>query len=119
MEAINAREQELGEITQRLFNAQPDSVSGHVAKIRQFVSERLGDIRSLLNADVQRAKAELAKHVSGIRMLPQPEGKKGHYIAEGEWNLLGGFTAGPDNQENAKKRVRSGHMGDSSFLRHG
>ena len=105
VEAINSREQELGEITQRLFAAQPDSVSAHVSKIRRFVSERLGDIRQLLYADVRRAKIELAKHVSGIRMLPQPEGKKGHYIATGEWNLLGGYAEGVGHQDGSEKRV--------------
>ncbi len=99
VEAINSRERELGEITQRLFAAQPDSVSGHVADVRRFVSERLGDIRQLLYADVPRARAELTKHVSGIRMLPQPQGKKGYYIATGEWNLLGGY-------QDREKRVR-------------
>jgi hypothetical protein len=59
-------------------------------QVRQFVTDRLGDIRSLLRADVQRAKAELAKHVSTIEMIPQEAGRKGHYIAAGEWDLLGG-----------------------------
>ena len=108
VEAINGREQELGEITQRLFAAQPDSVSAHVAKIRQFVSERLGDIRHLLNADVQRAKAELAKHVAGIQDLPHADGKKGHYTAVGESNLLGGYAESVRDLHNPEKRVRIG-----------
>jgi hypothetical protein len=90
VEAINRREGELRDIAQRLLSAEPGSVSAQVADIRRFVSERLGNIRQLLNADVQRAKVELAKHVSRIEMRPQTEGKKGHYIAVGEWNLLGG-----------------------------
>ncbi len=52
----------------------------------------------LLNADVQRAKEELAKHVTGIEMVPQPKGREGHYVAVGEWNLLGGY--GDDADEN-------------------
>jgi hypothetical protein len=62
----------------------------------------LSNIRQLLYADLQRAKAELAKHVSGIRMLPQPEGKKGHYIAAGEWNLLGGYSQGAGHHDGPK-----------------
>ena len=106
VEAINRREQELGEIAERLLTSQPDSVSAHVAKIRRFVSERLGNIRELLCADVSKARIELAKHVSEIRMLPQPQGKKGHYIATGEWNLLGGFAEGVSLQDGSEKRVR-------------
>ena len=32
-----------------------------------------------------------------IRMTPQTEGKKGYYVAEGEWNLLGGYGEEPGN----------------------
>ena len=106
VEAINSREQELGEITQRLFAGQPESVPNQVAKIRRFVTERLADIRQLLNADVLRAKAELGRHVTSIRMLPQGEGKKGHYIAAGDWNLLGGLAEGVGIQAGSEKRVR-------------
>jgi hypothetical protein len=60
-------------------------LSAEIGRIRQFVTGQLGDIRLLLQVDVQRAKAELEKHVSEIRVVPQVEGKKGHYIAEGEW----------------------------------
>ena len=69
-------------------------------------SERLGNIRELLCADVPKARAELAKHVSEIRMLPQPEGRKGHYVATGVWNLLGGFAEGVCLQNDSEKRVR-------------
>ncbi len=91
VEAINSREQELKEITRQLLGTGSDSVSAHVAQARQFVAERLGDIRHVLQTDVQKAKAQLAKHVTEISMIPQPEGRKGHYIASGDWNLLGGF----------------------------
>ena len=95
VEAINEREQELQAIASRLLTNEEGSVSTQVSKMRQFVTERLGDIRQLLYADVRRAKAELAKHISGIQMQPQRSVKKGHYIAKGEWNLLGGFSDAP------------------------
>jgi hypothetical protein len=62
------------------------------------------DIRELLNSDVPRAKAELAKHVTGIEMIPTSQGKEAHYVAIGEWNLLGGF--GENSDETGEKRVR-------------
>lgn len=37
---------------------------------------QLGNIRQLLKVDVQRAKAELEKHVREIRMVPQIEGMR-------------------------------------------
>ena len=63
---------------------------------------------------------ELAKHVTGIRMVPQVERKNGHCVAEGEWNLLGGYgdeagkpaashfrmVAGDCNNPNAPSRCR-------------
>jgi DNA invertase Pin-like site-specific DNA recombinase len=106
VDAINERQRELDEITRRLFASEPDSVSSEIARIRHFVTERLGNIRELLSADVERAKIELAKHVTGIRMNPEGQGKAAHYVADGEWNLLGGYAEGMGNQADAEKRVR-------------
>ena len=94
IEAINGLEQERRDITRQLLSTEPDSLSAEISRIRQFVSGQLGDLRSLIRTSVSKAKAELQKHISGIRMIPQIEGKKGHYVAEGEWNLLGGYAEG-------------------------
>ena len=64
---------------------------------------QFSDIRQLLKGDVQEAKVELEKHVTSIWMVPQVEGKKGHYIAEGQWNLLGGY--GEETGNSATKRI--------------
>jgi site-specific DNA recombinase len=101
---INTRQQELDEIARQILTTEPDSISGEIGRIRQFVTGQLGDIRQLLDVNVQKAKAELEKHVSEIRMMPQIEGKKGHYVAEGEWNLLGGYGEGAGTV--ATKRIR-------------
>jgi len=101
---INARQQGLDDITRQLLSAEPDSISCEIGRIRQFVTGQLGNIRQLLVLDVQKAKAELEKHVTSIRMVPQMEGKKGYYIAEGEWNLLGGY--GEEAGNSATKRIR-------------
>jgi hypothetical protein len=104
VKAINDREQELSEISRKALASEPDSVSARIYRTRQFVSKRLGNIRELLYADLQKAKAELAKHVTRIEMVPRSEGKEGHYVAIGEWNLLGGYEG--DSEEAAEKRVR-------------
>jgi hypothetical protein len=88
-EAINVRERELRDLTRQLWDTDSDSVSGRIAQIREFVTGQLGSIRGLLQADAPRAKAELAKHVGTIRMIPHTLGKHGYYVAEGEWDLLG------------------------------
>jgi hypothetical protein len=59
--------------------------------------------QQLLKVDLQGAKAELGKHVSEIRMVPQVDGKKGHYVAEGDWNLLGGYDAQAGNPATSRK----------------
>jgi hypothetical protein len=82
--------------------------AGEIGRIRQFVTGQLGDIRQLLKVDVQKAKAELEKHVTGIRMIPQVEGKKGHYVAEGEWNLLGEYSEETDNSATERIRMVAG-----------
>jgi hypothetical protein len=47
---------------------------------------------ALLNTDIVRAKVEIAKHEREIRMMPvrNADGSQ-YYMAEGEWNLLGGL----------------------------
>jgi hypothetical protein len=115
VEAINTRQQELDEINRQLLATGPDSVSAEIGRIRPFVSERLGNIRTLLNADVQKAKAELAKHVTAIRMVPEADGKKGRYVAAGEWNLLGGYEAADSQGEKCVRMVAGGGFEPPTF----
>ena len=103
MEAINRRQRKLDDITGQLLGTESNSVSAEIGRIRQFVTGQFSDIRQLLKGDVQEAKVELEKYVTSIRMVPQVEGKKGHYIAEGQWNLLGGY--GEETGNSATKRI--------------
>jgi DNA invertase Pin-like site-specific DNA recombinase len=105
VDAINQREQELNELRQKLLAGEGDSVSDQVARIRQFVTENLSDIRQLFCADVQRARPELAKHITAIHMQPQLDGKKGRYVATGDWDLLGEHPI-PGTKEGPEMRVR-------------
>ncbi len=91
LQAIAERERERQEIMARLLSQESGSTEAELSDIRQFVTERLGDVRKLLYMDVDLARTELAKHVSKIRMLPHYFGASGHYIAEGKWDLLGGY----------------------------
>jgi hypothetical protein len=68
---IGTRQLELDEITGQILSAEPDSISAELGRSRQFVTRQLGDIRQILNVDVQQAEAELSVHVSEIRMVPQ------------------------------------------------
>jgi hypothetical protein len=57
--------------------------------LRTRIRSELEDLGSLLGMDPPRAKAELRRHVTEIRMIPsQNEGKK-FYVAEGKWDLVG------------------------------
>jgi site-specific DNA recombinase len=89
VEAIHEREQQLRQITDQLLAGGEDSIDAHLSDIRKFVTQRLGDLRSLLAGDPVPARKELLKHVSEIRMIPQDGEGKPHYVAEGRWNLLG------------------------------
>ena len=104
VEAINTRQREYDEITRQLLSTEPDSIPAEIGRIRQFVTHQLDDIRQLLNVDVQKAKKILEQHVTSIRMVPHKEGKNGHYIAEGQWNLLGGY--GEETGNPTTKRIR-------------
>ena len=94
IEAINNLEQERKTITRQLLSTEPDSVAAEVGCVRLFVKGQVSTLRHLIRTDVRKAKEELEKHISKIRMVPQMTEKKGYYVAEGEWNLLGGYGEG-------------------------
>ena len=91
VDAIQERERELDHVAHRLQAATRVAVEQHPGNIREFVTTRLADLFALLQLDTARARAELAKHTTEIRMSPEA-GSDGilHYVAEGEWNFLGG-----------------------------
>jgi site-specific DNA recombinase len=92
---LEQRERRLAEISDEIFSSTGNSLDAKLQDIERFVMKRLGDIHGLLTGDVQRAKAELAKHCTEITLTP--EGRT--YQISGDWNLLGGRSdgaGGPD-----------------------
>jgi site-specific DNA recombinase len=87
--AIHEREQMLREITDQLLAGGSGSVDAHMSEIRNFITRRLGDLRTLLARKPVEARSELLNHVSEIKMIPQSGDGKPHYVAEGSWHLLG------------------------------
>ena len=104
LEAIAEREQQLREIADRLMVDGPKSVDTELADIRQFVTERLSDLQSLVYADVALARVELSKHISEMRM--EPNLNERHYSALGEWDLLGGYPKTGRTRQPSDWRVR-------------
>jgi hypothetical protein len=84
-EAIGERERELRTITQQLLGNQCEAVMPQLSELRDFILERLTNIRALVTSNVERARVELAKHITSITLQPQD----GHYEAMGEWNVVG------------------------------
>ena len=68
----------------------------------------VGTVRNLIRTDVRMAKEELEKHVGKIRMWPQSDGKKGYYVSEGGWNLLGGYDEVDGRATNEYDRLVAG-----------
>jgi hypothetical protein len=82
-DAITAREQELKRLNDQVL--QPDGLTPTLDELRIFVTERLANITSLVNKDVERARNELRKHTPTITMTPTGD----HYTASGKWDILG------------------------------
>jgi hypothetical protein len=101
--AIHEREQQLREITDQLLAGGSGSVDAHMSEIRNFITRRLGDLRTLLARKPVEARSELLNHVSEIRMIPQSGDGKPHYVAEGSWHLLGIES---DSSEGAFTQIR-------------
>jgi site-specific DNA recombinase len=108
IEAINDRERQLRDITERLLSAGPGSVESHLAGIREFVTKRLSDLQGLLSGETTLARTELKKHVEEIRMTPQYGDGRPHYLAEGAWNLLGKETGPSHNTAPLQIRMVAG-----------
>jgi hypothetical protein len=70
------------------LNSQEVPSPSDLPTLRRFVLERLFDVRQLLAADIEGARAELARHVREIRLVTKVEQRKAHYVATGEWSLL-------------------------------
>jgi hypothetical protein len=57
-------------------------VEQHPGNIRAFVTDGLKKLIGLIQRDTDRARAELAKYTSAIRMIPETDENGGlHYIA--------------------------------------
>jgi DNA invertase Pin-like site-specific DNA recombinase len=98
--AIGDRERELRTITEHLLGNERQAVAPQLSDLREFVTDRLTNIRALITSDVDRARAELTKHVTLITLQPQRD----HYVAEGDWNLLGKQPSAAE-REGGEKRV--------------
>ncbi len=79
---LKTRELELRELSA----TRPSQREFTTEEITAFVCTAVADIPKLMAKSPQTAKAELARHVEAVRMLPQADGT---YIAEGRWDLLG------------------------------
>ena len=92
LEAIQVKEQELDRISATLHASAAPKVKLNSANFRDFVVGRLRDLVGLFRSDVALARAQLAKHVREIRMVPAKDmNNQESYFAEGEWNVLGGL----------------------------
>ncbi len=91
--AINEREAESKQISARFLESRPDFFKAKLHDVKEFVSARLEDLQKLLARDVAIAKTELQKHVQRIDLMPVEAGGERFYLAEGEWDLLGGSTS--------------------------
>jgi site-specific DNA recombinase len=90
MEAIADRERELEKLAAKIDTAGRGMVETHPGNIRAFIVNSLRNLLALLNGDTTRARAELAKYTSEIRMIPEIDESGGrYYVAEGGWNLFG------------------------------
>jgi site-specific DNA recombinase len=90
LKAIEIREQELQNVSEQLQVSSVGPQRFQSADIMTFVTGRLAMLRDLIETDVVRARTEILKHVSEIRLVPKQCDAGAEYVAIGEWDLLGG-----------------------------
>jgi site-specific DNA recombinase len=95
LDAMAERERELDQLAQRLQMVKRGDIEQHPGNIKDSVKTGLSNLLGLLNTDTARARAELAKHTTAIRMIPE-KGVDGqlYFVAEGGWNVMGGTHFG-------------------------
>ena len=102
--ALVEREQELHRLEDKLREGEANRQELDPSGIRGFVSKGLMDVRTLLNGDVPKARAELARHLSDVRLDTRRKG----------WPALlpGGRNLGPFREHSARfKGARSDGCG--------
>jgi len=57
--------------------------------------EKINDARTILQLGKEAARFELSKHVDQIVMRPVTRGDQRHYLAEGDWRLVGKYEGRP------------------------
>ena len=95
MSAIASREAERKTIEQLLWGSGKGSVKAAIAEARQFATEQLHQIHALLQGSTAAARFELSQHVDQIVMRPAISGDQPHYVAEGNWSLVGKYEGRP------------------------
>ena len=95
MNSIASREAERKAIEQVLWGSGPGSVKAAISEVRQFAIEQIQQIRGVLHSQVEAARFELSKHVDQIVMRPVTRGDQRHYLAEGDWRLVGKYEGRP------------------------
>jgi len=85
----------LCQLEEWLLSDGPASVEAELEGIRRFVATRLANLRKLLYTDVERARLELGKRITEIRMLPESTGKESHYMAAAKGTCWAATTTGP------------------------
>jgi DNA invertase Pin-like site-specific DNA recombinase len=87
-QGITEREAEICALTARTLGRKRESVHTQIRNLRKFVMTNLRDLRALLSANDNAAatRAQLAKHVKEITILPRDGGKIAYM---GKWDLLG------------------------------
>jgi hypothetical protein len=112
LKTIQAKEAQLKSVVENLHrHAQDSTASFDPEELWTTVLKELSDLAGLLNADPVRAKAELLRHVSEIRMVPTEADGNRFYVAEGEWNMLPEMKTGSqlfDSEENPYFRMVAG-----------
>jgi hypothetical protein len=85
--SISGKEREIEAIHEKFLSTSPDSIEARMVDIRRFVTSRLTDIRRLLGAEIQIAKAEPRKHIDFIELNPMERNGGKILVALSEWNL--------------------------------
>jgi site-specific DNA recombinase len=85
IDTLKKKEAELKNIERIIASLSRMSVPLDPLWLKKRITESIDALPALLQLDPERAKMELLRHVTEIRMHPKHEDRQKFYVAEGEW----------------------------------
>ena len=107
IDTLKKKEAELKNIERTIASLSRMSVPLDPAWLKRRITESIEALPAVIQLDPERAKMELLRHVTEIRMHPKHEDGQKFYVAEGEWLMAENESATGALLDGGVRMIRS------------